>query len=149
MVSMMTKRNRQKGVTLVEMAAVIGIILILVTLGTVEWNSMDDKAVRNSTLIAEKAIGDALRMYQVDQKNYTCNIDKLNAYVNLTSLKKSFTSVGIESDDCTFATFTYLRISGMVKGIQPAYIVNFYLEPVKDPECSSGGVSPYPCKNKF
>ena len=141
----------KKGVTLLEMVVVIGIIMILVALGTVEWSSMDDKAVRNGSLVSAKAIGDALRMYQVDKGNqgYTCTIDKLAPYVNLTSVKSSFTSVAVESDDCTFASFAYLRITGTVKGIQPGYIVNYYVEPVKDPECSSNGATPYPCKNKY
>lgn len=143
------KRNR--GVTLIEMAVVVGIIMILVGLGAVEWSSIDDKAVRNGSLVSAKAIGDAMRMYQVDNRNqgYTCTIDRLASYVNLTSVKSSFTSVSVESDDCTFAAFTYLRVTGTVKGIQPSYIVNYYVEPVKDPECSSNGATPYPCKNKY
>lgn len=143
------RKRQNRGVSIMELLVVLAIIGILVAMGIVEFGRMDDKAVRNGTLVSAKAIGDALRMYQVDKKGYTCTIDKLAPYVNLTSLKASFTSVSVESDDCTFAAYTYIRISGTVKGIQPGYIVNYFVDPVKDSECSKDGSTPYPCKDKY
>lgn len=157
--------QRQRGVTLIEMATVVTIVLILGAMIIVEYNNMDDKARRNPALVSAKAIADGLRMYQADRGNqgYTCVMDRLALYVNLTSLKSSFTSVEIKTDDCTdFDPLNYLYITGTVKGIQPSYIVNYYIEKPAitgpPPEgstcddsicCSNGGVSPYPCKSKF
>ncbi len=149
--NIMEKRKKQKGVTLLEMATIIGIVLILVMLGTVEWNSIDDKAVRNASLVSAKAIGDGLRMYQIDRNHqgYTCSIDKLNDYVNLTALKKSFTSVQIDTDTGNCSSFAYVRVSGTVKGIQPDYIVYYYVDPAQDSKCSRDRTTLYLCKDQF
>lgn len=149
--NIMEKRKKQKGVTLLEMAAIIGIVLILAMMGVAEWNSMDDKAVRNASLVSAKAIGDGLRMYQIDRNNqgYTCSIDKLVDYVNLTALKNSFTSVQIDANAADCNNAGYVRISGTVKGIQPDYIVYYYVDPAQDSQCSRDRTTLYLCKDKF
>ena len=149
--NMKQKQKKNNGVSILELLTVLAIIVTLVGVTLVEFGRMDDKAQRNSSLVTLKGVAMALKMYKMDNGRYTCTYTDLYPYANMTSLRKSFIlTPTVDTDDCTdFNPFTYLYISGTVKGIQPSYIVNYYLEPVKDPECSNGGVTPYPCKDKW
>lgn len=139
--------HRQKGVTLIEMAVVIGIIFLLASLMIVEYGNMDDKARRNSSLVSAKALGDAMRMFKQDKRTYTTSLDDLSPYINLTTLKNSFLTVLVDAG----ASYSYVNISALVKGIVPNYYVLYHVTPSKDPECSATGVtlSPYPCSQQW
>lgn len=143
------KRFHPKGVTLVEMAVVISIVFLLAAVSIVEYNNMDDKARRNSSLVSAKAIGDALRMYKQERRTYTCSLNDLMPYTNLTTLRNSFLTVLIATDDCSFASYSYIRISAQLKNVVPTYMVNYHVVPVKDPECSATGGALYTCSQKW
>lgn len=145
--------ERKRGVTLIEMATVVAIVLILGVLMIVEFNSMDDKARRSTSLVNAKAVGDALRMYKQEKRKYTCALNDIMPYTNLTTLRSSFLTVMLQTDptdNCVFGiNFTYIRLTAFVKGIVPNYIVNYQIWPAKDPECSVDGASVYFCKDKW
>ncbi len=144
---MKQKQETKKGVTLIELLTVLAIIVTLIAISLVEYQHMDDKAQRNGSLVSAKGIGDAMRMYKQDKRTYTTSLDDLGPYINLTALRNSFLTVSVDAG----ASYNYVSISAVVKGIAPNYYVLYHVTPSKDPECSATGVtlSPYPCSQQW
>lgn len=127
------KRNngKQRAVTMVEMAVVVGVILIMVAIGTVVWNSMSDRALRNSVAYSTRDLITALKMYRTDNGDYPpaaacCNpllIATNQPYTNVTTLMKDYqalTLVKVGNAVC---------LQGLLKGIQPNYFTALCAEP--------------------
>lgn len=150
-VPIFSRSANARGVSLMELLTVLSIIVILVAMGLVEFGRMDNRAVRNGAIVSSKGLAMAMKMYKQEKGAYTCALDDLMPYINLTNLRNSFLTVAVETDDCaTFNPFTYLRLSAFVKGIDPSYIVKYHVYPNKEPDCSAdNAATEYPCTEKW
>ncbi len=147
-------RNGARGVSLMELLTVLAIIVTLVAMGITEFGRMDNRAVRNGAIVASKGLAMAVKMYKQEKGVYTCTFDDVMPYINVTPLMKSFDYMGITTNNCTtFSPFTYLRLTGMIKGITPAYHVRYTVydtsASLSNPECSADGTTYYPCADKW
>lgn len=130
----------QGGVTLIEMAVVVSIIVLLTIIGIIEYTNFDRKAKRNTALVATKAVSDALRMYRGERNRYTASITELMSYVNLTALRGQFdqtptspagglailsTTLGVR---CVFASPRGLNQPGVNFGASGSYNIMHCVE---------------------
>lgn len=148
--TMKQKQKNRSGVSILELLTVLAIIVTLIGVTLVEFSRVDDKAVRSASLVTLKGFAQALKMYKTDKGSYSCSLNDLLPYANITAMKNSFGAPPlVATDDCTFKAFTYLRLSAIIKGITPTYTVRYNLVPQQDPECSTDGSTFYPCSSKW
>lgn len=144
-------RQSEQGVSLMELLTVLAIIVTLVAMGIAEFGRMDNRAVRNGAIVSSKGLAMAMKMYKQEKGTYTCALDDLMPYINLTNLRNSFLTVAVETDTCaSFTSLTYLRLSAFVKGVEPPYIVKYHVYPNQEPDCSADNwATNYPCTEKW
>ena len=126
---MYQKRNskKQNGVTLVEMAVVVSLILIMVAIGTAVWNGMSERSFRNSVVYSTRDLVTALKMYRTDNGDYPpagvcCNPllshppgELTLPYTNVTTLKKDYQVLTLVK------TGYAVCLQGLLKNLQPNY----------------------------
>lgn len=158
------KAKQQKGVTLVEMAAVVGLLLILVAIGTVVWVSQTERALRNSVAHSTRDLITVMKIYRTDNGDYPPGtvLDPLYPYTNVTQLIKDYQSIAIERAGAAVC------LDGLLKGIKNKYHVALCAETddagavkyktTSQPACCWEGTAPvdctnaanwYPCKDKM
>jgi type II secretory pathway pseudopilin PulG len=84
--------TKNKGVTLIELAIVVVIIMTLVLIGSVVWLSRDELASRNGALVSINGLVKAMKMYKADQGDYPPQgaISPLASYTDITRLLQTF-----------------------------------------------------------
>lgn len=111
------KNMKQKGVTLIEMAAVVGLLLILVSIGTVIWVNQADRAFRNAVVHSTRDIVTIMKIYRTDNGDYPPGpgLGPLMPYTNITTLVKDYQVLSIVK------TGSAVCLEGLLNGIQPRY----------------------------
>ena len=124
--------RRCNGISIIELIVILSIIIILVAVGIVEYSRFDNRARREGSLVAAKAIGTALKLYYHDKiENYTSSIVDLLPYTDITKLYSSISPVAIN-------TTGGRSIRGVVRGISPTYLVNYTVDCEGDAGCITG-----------
>lgn len=136
------------GVTLIEMAVVIALILIMVSIGTVVWNSMSERSLRNSVVYSTRDLVTALKMYRTDHGDYPLAEACCNAllshppgelalpYTNVTTLKKDYLALTL------IKTGNAVCLQGQIKNISNKYFVALC------PETDDAGSAEYQTANQ-
>ncbi len=117
--------RRQRAVTMVEMATVIGLILIMVAIGTAIWMNQSDRAYRNAVAYSTRDLGTAVKMYRAEIGNYPPSggdFSPFYSYTNVTSIVSQYKAVTLT------VTASYSCFSGILKNIQPNYEVALCME---------------------
>lgn len=118
--------KRQNGVTLVEMAVVVSLILIMVAIGTVVWNNMSDRALRNRVIYSTRDLGTAVKMYRAENGDYPPSggdFSFIYPYTNVTAVTKDYQSLTL-----TIVSGSYACFSGILKNIPNTYEVGLCME---------------------
>lgn len=115
----------KRGVTLIELAVVISVILLLVLVGSVVFFQSSDRAAREDSLVALKGVATALKMYQLSEGVWPAAITPwLQPYANITNLQTRFQSGNIT----IYRTSGVACVSGINVRIEPLYYVNYCVE---------------------
>lgn len=147
------------GTSLVEMMVLLSVMLIVFSMGLVEFGDFRERAARQRAMESVAPLTKALELYKLEYSVYPDDTkavtEVLLPYANVTSLVAQLRS----PDIVTPASSASVCVSAEVKDITPTYRVTHCGQPddlnpnnqtdVQQPVCLWTGTTWYPCQEKL